>query len=106
MYRNGEFSFVGGGALNLGVDYKDYVRLQNKTQWEFFSNGEMTFLNQTDLSNRYRDIRKDFGALHYLDFGLRHEYQELQLNSGQRLKSSYSGFQVGGDFNKKFYLVL
>ena len=98
MYRDGEFSFVGGGALNLGVDYKDYVRLQNKTKWEFFSNGEMNFLNQTDLSNRYRDIRKDFGALHYLDFGLRHEYQELQLNSGQPLKSSYSGIQVGGRF--------
>ncbi len=95
IYRNDNFSLMGGASVKIGLDYKDYVRLSNTTDWEFHSNGDYAFRNTTELSNKNRDIRRNFGALHYIDFGLKHQYEELDLGSEGQVRSNYLGGFAG-----------
>ncbi len=98
LVNKDNFSLMGGFSFKTGIDYKDYIRLQNTTDMEFYSNGNSILRTSTDLTNRFRDPRRDMGVLHSIDFGLTHKYQELELDNGQRVQENYFGFGVGGRF--------
>jgi hypothetical protein len=66
-----------GASLRLGIDYKDYMMLQNVTDFEYYSDGSRVIRNTTDLTNRFRDSRRDFRIFHSIDFGLRHQDEDF-----------------------------